>query len=348
MPEHHRDHHGDIKRREAAFEHLRAELLREASNRNSFASAKARVMHRPEVQQDPVLRAMLEQIVAEREAVFRQMPEHLAPSAGGVQPPKGATPVSRRDAEADAREALGILSRHFHDAVAHFHEAEARGLLQRIRTVWSEHPALKPDGEPAESEGLLTQLIERRREFVAHVDELANRAIHSAQHGHEDHAARSLQRLSSIHALHPDLLTDAHFEDIRRRIQEAGDQFEDQRVARKLLERERSVAAELKRLAQVIRHFRNVARTVPHDQAAYAEAEARYHDAVKAISSHDADWIGGVIIELVELLSEFHSTDKRPQNHVDRFLSSLRLAISQLQKMVSEDTPSPKDKNAGH
>ena len=337
MPERHRNHHGDIKRREAAFEHLRAELLREGSNRNSFRTAKQRVMARPEVQRDPALRAMLEQVVAEREAYFKQLPEHLAPhSLTDHRTPSSHLIHTGPDPASEARDTLKLLETQFREAVSHFHVVDARGALERMRAVWGRHPALKPDEQPARAQDELDRLLHRRNAFLKHVDEWSDKAVHAAGRGHEDHAARALTRLSSIHALHPDLLTDARFDEIRRRIEAAGDRREDQVLARKLLMRERAVAEEIKGLARVIHQFQKTAKADPHDGAEFAKAEAAYHEAVRALSAHDSDWLAGVILELVDLLGEFHSADTGPQEQVDRFVNSVRSALSHLRKEVRD------------
>lgn len=338
MPE--RRHHGHptvVKRREAAFEHLRAELLREAGNRVSFNQAKNRVLSYPQVQNDPALRSMLQGVIAEREALFRQNEPHLAPHPTIAAPSASEGKSSfapRGNPEAEARSLLTIVQRQFHDAVSHFHEAEARGALQKLESIWTHHPTLCAPDDPKHYRDELEHLVERRRAFQKHVKEVARRATEAAAKGDEMHASRAIRRLSSIHAMHPDLLPDAQFDRIRSQIQHASDRHEDRVLAAKLLAREREVATEISRLAHRIHHFHRVARSLPHDQEAFHRAEADYLRAVEAVQAHDAEWLGGVILELVELLSEFHRPPKAAQAQVDRFLEIVRSALSRLRKEI--------------
>ncbi|RIK66631.1 MAG: hypothetical protein DCC65_08780 [Planctomycetota bacterium] len=348
MPEHARDHPGDLKRREAAFEHLRAELFREAGNRAAFTAATRRILARPEVQRDSELRAMLKQVINEREAQFPKVHAHLAPRPLGVLHIAAEKPSQeRRDRDADSRELLKLLIHQFEDAIHYYHETTARATFQKMKAVWERHPALKPPHEPSHSEGELARLVERRNEFLAHVDELANKATVAAREGNAAQVSRTLRRLTSIHAMHPELLPAPHLEDIRRHIQAAAELHEDKVLARKLLERERTVAAEIRHLAHAIHHFQRVARSVPHDAAAYAAAEARYREAVKALSAHDADWLAGIILELVDILGAFHTPQKTPQEQVDRFVASVRSALVQLRKEVRQNA-SPTDSQSLH
>lgn len=295
-------------------------------------------MSDPHVRRDPSLRAMLQQVVAEREAAFPRKHENLPTHAQGFVHASAPQPRPKRaDPAAEARELTGVLERKYHEAAARFNEPEARAALEKLRLVWARNPELGGQDRLAHHEEELACLVERGERFRAHLEELASKAMHAAAQGEEPKVFAALKRLTSIHAMHPELLSDGRFEEIRNRIQTAGLTHADQLIAQKLLERERAVAREIKNLANAIHRFHRVARTVPHDDPAYDKAEADYQAAVRSLDAHDADWLAGVILELVDVLGEFHTLQRTPQHQVDRFVASVRSALVQLKSEIRQD-----------
>lgn len=331
--------HATVKHREQVFARLRAELLRESGNRASFERTKAHIQSDREVQRDPELRAMVQAFIAEREAAFKAThPSAIISDEAPMRLVKTPEP-SPVEPEALRREAateFAELDRQFHEHVSHFRESEARLVHGKLAALHGRHPDLAGAEAMKAYERSLMRMKERRVRFEHHVDETAQKAAAAAEQGDHETAARALKRLSSIHALHPRLLDEARFSMIREMIAEASDEEGHREAARRLIERERAVAAELKGLAARIHEIHQLSRTIPHEGAAYRKAEAAYHQAVGEVRSHDADWLGGVILELVELLSVMSDPPpEKAQEQVDHFLASVRVAIEKLRRRVS-------------
>ncbi|HUN81418.1 MAG TPA: hypothetical protein VMV81_07905, partial [Phycisphaerae bacterium] len=82
-----------------------------------------------------------------------------------------------------------------------------------------------------------------------------------------------------------------------------------------------------------IHEFHQIARTIPHRGPEFQKAEARYHETVAAVRSHDSEWLAGVIMDLVELLSEMSDPPpEKAQEQVDHFLASIRTAMEKLRR----------------
>jgi hypothetical protein len=335
----HEDHHFDVKHREQVFARLRAELLREAGNRASFNRVKARVLADREVQQDSALLSMIKGFIAEREAAFAAA--HAGGHAATVSQIAHTVQASRRSAGAAHREAqlrMESLERQFHEQILHLHEAEAELAMEKMRALAEELPGMVSAEKLSQGQASLERLKEKRRAIDRQVERLATQAVAAARRGDHDGAAKALKRLSSFHALHPQLLSEQRFAEIRGRIVQASDRQDHREATRRLIERERAVATEIKDLAAAIHRFHKRAVALPYDTAEYRRAELAYHQAVLALKSHDAEWLAGLILDLVDLLSELH--DPPPENvqrQVDHFVASVRSALSRLRGEVANN-----------
>jgi hypothetical protein len=177
-------------------------------------------------------------------------------------------------------------------------------------------------------------LARRREALIADIETLARRACEAARRGKGEAAAADLRKLSSIHAARPRLLTEARFAEIREEIAHGGQEHEHREAARRLIERERAVAGEIRKLADVVHRFHLVASRVPPDSATYQQAEFAYREAVKTVRSHDQEWLAELILELDAFLDEMHG--EKAARQVDRFLASVRRAHRQLIDEIRE------------
>jgi len=336
----HKDEHADLKRREALFIRFRDEILRESSNAAALGRARDRVLSKREVQQDSILANMLRNFAAERiaalNAAHRPAEIHATPGSFSPRPRPAEPPPRPSTAMQQAREALVNLERQFDDYLAHYYEAEARAALGRIVELSSEHPGLIPPHRIDEHQQRLDGCAQRRRRLESDIDQLAADAETCAERG--DHAATTaaLKRLSSLHAAHPQILGDLRFQQIRDRIMRAGQKHEHREAIRKLLERERAVAGELRKLSAIVHRFHKVARTTPHDHEEYGRAEAAYHHAVREVKSHDAEWLAALILELVDLLADDPAAGPQVQSQIDRFVASVRSALANLRGEIQQ------------
>ncbi len=330
----HSDHHADAKHREAVYNRLRNELLREGSNPASFTRVKAKVMADREVQKDAVLKTMLNAFVAEREAVLKaahpakgQKP-HLSNFAARPRRDAISNPESVRN---EARYHAGLFVQQFDEHMLHFHDAEAQFVLEKLRLLAEDHPDIVTPAQLTELASTLERMKSRRDHFHQHVDEVAERAVASAKYGDHDGAARALRRLTSIHLLHPQLLPNAQFDAVRDRIIHAREEHEHQAAARKLVQREREIAADLRGLAGRVQRFHAVAQSAPHDSIEYRKAEADYRKALEEIKGHDNEWVAGVVLDLIGLLNELSDPPpEKADQQVDRFITSVRKELKRL------------------
>ena len=131
-------------------------------------------------------------------------------------------------------------------------------------------------------------------------------------------------------------MTDQQFARIRNEITQGGEDHEHREAARLLVRRERAVASQIKRLADVVHEFHLVSRRVAHDSDTFRRCERKYQAAVRAVRSHDSEWLAGLILELDAFLDELHDRSGRSEAQVDRFLSSVRRAHQGLRREMSE------------
>jgi hypothetical protein len=174
----------------------------------------------------------------------------------------------------------------------------------------------------------------RQAEFAAEIETLERDATVEARRGDHDAAAKALQRLASINAAQPNLLSDARLRAIRAAIAESGDQYEHRQAGRLLLERERAVADELKRLSAAVREFHRVTRESRQDDAAFRSAELKYREAVTSLRRHDNEWLAGLMVELDELTERLHDPTGRAGVQVERFVESVKSALSQVAREI--------------
>ncbi len=316
----------EAKRHDAAFQRWCAEILREVRDRQSLAWVSARALSDPDIRGDAEIESRLRGFIAEREAELR-----LAETVYGspeAPPLPTFTKAPPTPSQAQVRVAFERLRHAFDDDVAHFDEPRAREQLGELDAMQKRYANwLDPAGVERCREAL-ARMVRRRDALRADIDELARRACHAARRGDNEAAASDLRKLSSVHAAQPRLLTDARFAEIREQIARSGAEHEHRLAARRLIERERAVAAEVRRLADVVHRFHLLARREPHDSDAYLRAEREYHAAVATVRSHDKEWLAELILELDAFLDELH--DEKASKQVDRFLASVRLAHRRL------------------
>ncbi len=328
------EHVADARRREAVYRRWCADILRETRDRPSLTRAEGRALNASDVRVDPELARMIHGFVLEQEAMLTQMERQRS-----VVEPAGARAVRHNlsaAATAPARRApdpeavLDDLAHRFRDHLVHFEEAGAQSVLAKIRTLQQEHPDQVGPEEPQHYAEQLERLANRRRAFTKHIGDLHDRAVAAARTGAEEGATRALRRLSTIHAARPQLLSDDHFRRIREDIIHASEEREHRRAAQQLVARERAVAAEIKKLTDIVHRFHTAARRVPHDTKAYRQAKAEYESALREVRSHDNEWLAGLILELTDLLEEWHDPSAHARHQLDHFLDSVRSELSRL------------------
>ncbi len=349
----------DSRHREALRQTLCAEIMRECRDESGLRMAAARALHHPGVIADPELESAIRAFVSERESELasrmaqqrheaEQMPtdwftrparpappapaqSDAAPAAGESTPPRDHSPSATQVLTAFER-----MRRDFNDSLVHFDIARCRQILTQAEALHARYPALIPGAGLERFTEELQRLETRRHLLLSEISKLEEAAFAAAREGSTEQVSRALQRLSSLHAARPELFPDEHFARIRARIETASHEHEHRQAARELLARERAVAAEIKHLADGIRAFHALVRDLPHDDPRYLTAEREYQALVRALRSHDREWLAGLILELDGLLDVLHDTTHRAEVQVDRFLASVRAALNELQREIGD------------
>ena len=130
-----------------------------------------------------------------------------------------------------------------------------------------------------------------------------------------------LRRLSAIHVAHRVYSMRPGLEKIRRDIVGASEGHEDGLVTRRLIERERAVAAKMKRLAAAVDDFHRIVCTVPETSAEFCRAEKVYLQVLEEVRLHEEDWLAEFVLELADVLAEW-SVPRRARN--SKSIASLR------------------------
>lgn len=346
----------ECRHREAVFQQLSAEIMREARDLFSLASAASRALGHADVRRDGLLAGMVRSCIAAREAELRSKLAEQRRLEHGAEPrsPHGFQPVAGVQPEAprppDVYEKPHVLAsfermrREYDERLVHFELDRAREWLKKIEDLHTRYPAFVSAAALERCKLDMTRVEQKRSQLEAEIDLLARSAVEAASMGRHEEAAQALKRLSSMQATRPQLFANDRFQRIRDEIAAAGERFEHREASQALVARERAVAAEIRKLADCVRRFHRIARETPHDCPAYMQAEAEYRAAVREIRHHDKDWLADLMIELDEILEALHDPTGRAEEQVSRFLATVRTALNQTIaeiRQIAAETASP-------
>lgn len=334
----------DVKHREATYQQLCAQIMREATDLPTLTAAAQRAANHADVRNDPTLESMLRSFVATREAELRV--EEGVRSGGGSDESQVRVAFSADDEPAPDEVSEIVLKFErartaFQDCCQHFDEPGAQAALGRLRRLCTKHAALLNTSSLQQCTEALERLTLRCNRFRSQIDELVARATAAAARGESVLAGWALRRMAAINALRPALLPDEQFAAIRRRIEVSSDEEAHREVAAALLARERSVAAELRQLAAVIRQFHKIAREVAPEDPTYRRAEAAYRQAVAALELRDGDWMAGLVLELSSMLDDIDDRSGAAERQVDHFVSQVRASLQALREEIPSRTTRP-------
>lgn len=330
------------RQRESLFQQLCSDILREACDVPTLNRVGERALHNPGVAADPVLAGMLRAYIGERRGVLErdaaerrrlieaegaEIERVAAQALKAPEAPSTPAPPTREQ----ILSAFERLRQELEAELVLFHESGSASALGRIEDMLRRYPAHISVEAVERCREDVRRFQARMQEFRKHIDEITEDAVAAAGRGDHEAVAKRLRQLSSLHASRPLLLTDARFEAIRRRITQASEDAEHRAAAVELVARERAVAAEIKKLATVIHQFHVAAQRVPHEGPIWKAAEAAYLKAAREVRSHDSEWLAELILELDTYLDEIHDPTGRAEAQVDRFLASVRAALTQMQ-----------------
>jgi hypothetical protein len=219
----------------------------------------------------------------------------------------------------------------------HGDETETSAVLAKMRALQEQSPGVIPAAVIGEYEKRVEKLRAHIRQLTDAIALLVQQAVSASRDGSEQDLARSMRRLTAIHAAHPRLLDEPGLEDVRRDVANAADERRQHQLTTKnLLERERAITAEIKTLAAAVRDFHRVACTVPDTSEEFRKAEATYLRAIQKVRTYDTEWFSGVVLELADLMAEWTVPPLEAEGQIDRFLDSISAGLDRIRAEMRE------------
>ena len=355
------------KKRDAVLQQWSGVIRRETRDLARLKQVSDRALASSDVRNDPILRSMISAEIERRRADLEQ--EHRAlveqerqaeesQSATADSHPNGRSrspgPVSITPSEpvasappepepepappsAQVQEAFDQLTQTLSTLLERGSETETHDILASMRALHKQNPEVIPRTAVADHERRVSELRAHLRQLKDQITTLSQQAISASRKGREPDLARSMRRLTAIHAAHPRLLDERGLENIRRGIAEAAAERHDhQLTTKKLLERERAITTEIKTLAAVVRDFHQVACKAPAASAEFRKAEATYLRAIQKVRTYDMEWFSGVVLELADLLAEWAMPPPEAEGQIDRFLDSISAGLDRIRAEMGQ------------
>ena len=344
------------KKRDAVLQQWCGVIRRETRDLARLKQIGERALASSDVRNDPTLRGMISAEIERRRADLEQEQRAILEQEHRDEQSRAATPESRRSGRsrssgpvsitpsepvsspppepepappsAQVQEAFGQLVQTLSTLLERGNETETHDVLASMRALQKENPEVIPRAAVAEHERRVSELRVHLRQLKEQIATLSQQAISASRKGREPDLARSMRRLTAIHAAHPRLLDERGLESIRRSIADAATERRDhQLTTQKLLERERALTAEIKTLAAVVRDFHQVACKAPAGSAEFRKAEATYLRAIQKVRTYDVEWFSGVVLDLADLLAEWAVPPPEAEGQIDRFLDSISAGL---------------------
>jgi hypothetical protein len=177
----------------------------------------------------------------------------------------------------------------------------------------------------------------RVQQLADEIASLSQQALSAARKGSKQDLARSMRRLTAIHVAHPLVLDEPALEHMRGDIAaSAEERREHQLTTKRLLDRERAITSEIKKLAAAVRAFHQVACAVSDESEAFREAEATYLQTIHDVRTYDTEWFAGVVLELADLLAEWTVPPPGAEGQIDRFLDRISAGLDSIRGEMHE------------
>ncbi|MBU0641415.1 MAG: hypothetical protein KKB50_21350 [Planctomycetes bacterium] len=327
----------EAKDREAAYQHLCAEIMREARDLRTLTRATTQALNHPDVQRDPTLAGMIRAYLSVREAELRarlRAQREEEDFETQLVHPFEVSPVTHVPTRAELLAMFQRVGCRLEDQLAQFDEEGARSTMARLCELRARYPVHIAEAAVQCYSEKFDRAIETRSTYRRQIDDLAERAVEAARAGEQKTASWLLRRMGAIRTLLPGLFSDAEFGAIRTKIAEGGEEYEHHELEEELLSRERSVAADIRRLGLIVHRFRKLAAKLPHDDERYLRAKAEYKQAAEEVRARDSEWLTGLMLELETLLDDLHDPSGRTQDQVDRFLASVRSTLDHMRRGI--------------
>lgn len=350
------------KEREIAFQHWQTLILRETRDLASLERVGQRALHDRDVCADTILQSRIRADLVQRRAeIERERRDREAPRAApstrttqrptaspGRQPPSAVSgaltagprpepPAPPSPQPVPHQAALDQLTRAFSDGLARRAGREVQAVLDQMRALQAQGNGGLPAAALQPYERLTTKLLVRLGEFEVQIATLVKQAVDAARTGDAQAAATLLRRLTAIAFTYPESLPSAQLDQVRAAIVRANEAHEDGLRMRKLVDRERAVAADIRRIAAAVQDFQRVVYASPEEGTAeFRRAEARYLRVLREVRVHDPDWLAEFILELADLLAEWRITPVAAGKQIDHFLERVRLSLKRIRAKMSD------------
>jgi len=339
----------NAKRRETVYRRWCAEIVREMHDLQSLQRLASRALADPEVRQDAELFNMLSGFIAEREADARarehdrvedeqRAEQRAAPRAARRPADPASAPIEEREFHRSLAErvtqALSKLRVELEVHLSHYRVSGAREVLEKIRDYGERYPGYVNARVVERSADQVRRLIARRDEFREQLAQLRDQGAAAAKGGDQKTAAWVIRRLSAVHTLLPAVLPAQMFEELTSAITSSGESFEQQEMARELIERERKIRKDIQRLGAIVHRFHNAATRDSDDPELKRSIEAKYRDAVREVRAYDDEWLADLMIELDCLLQDLHDPSGKADEHVGRFVDNVRNALNHIRRDI--------------
>jgi hypothetical protein len=325
----------NTKQRDIVYQRWSGVIQREARDLNSLEQISARALADPDLHDDQTLQSMIRAELQKRRAEFEQELQaeqsraaSLRSRADKQSTPPELIPAAPPD---EVREAFNRLARTLSTSLERDDGTETSAIFGKMRALHEQSPGVIPAAVIEEYEQRVEKLRVHIKQLTDEIAALAQQAVSASRKGSEQGLARSMRRLTAIHAAHPRLLDEPGLEDVRRNVADAADERRQHRLTTKnLLERERAITAEIKKLAAAVRDFHRVACAVPDTSEEFHQAEATYLRAIQKVRTYDTEWFSGVVLELADLLAEWTLPPLGAEGQIDRFLDSIEAGLDRI------------------
>lgn len=329
------------KQRDVVFQRWSGVILRETQDVVSLEQVGARAANDSDVRDDPTLQSMIRGELDERRSRIEQGLQNQASSkspqesdpngrAGPPEPNPAATP-------AIIRGNFQRLSQTLCAALERGDDSATVSAMEKLRALQAESVGIIPGTAVADCEHRVEELRKHVHELRERIAASIEQGVAAARRGGEQELARSMRHLVAIHTAHPSLLTESKLDEIRTGVVRAAEErSQNQLMTRKLLERERTIAAGIKRLAVAVHAFHQVACTSPESSKAFRDAEAAYLRTIRQVRTYDTEWFLGVVLELADLLAEWTLPPLEAKGQIDRFLDSIRAGVERIRDEMRE------------
>ena len=360
------------KQRDATYRHWCSQIARECRDLAGLERISARALQDRDVQADSLLQSMLRAELARQRAELEREAQRERQSRTAAPPPAkyhaSASPPAKHHASASPR---GVSMPRpasnsappeveppplrptppppdpdqvaFYQLVADLSEAlkkgdedAARTVCAQMRVLHQRRSTLVSAADLERYEQRATKLHVQLNDHRSQIAALAQQARAAAQAGDVPAALKLMHRLTAIHVAHPRLLDKAGLGKMRKDVAHATEGREDRVTTHKLIERERAVAAEMKRLALAVSEFHRAVFNHPESGLEFRRAARVYLGVLRDIRLHEKDWLAEFVLELGDVLANWYVPPPGAERQIDHFLEKMRAALQRIHVEMGE------------